>query len=213
MEKLDFKKADKTLYAPGIKPELVDVPEMLFIQVAGTGNPNTSPAYKSALEILYGLSYTIKMSKMDGSQPAGYFEYVVPPLEGLWWTPDGGAVDYTHKEEFCWISMIRQPDFVTGSVLERAKEKLGRKKPELDFSGTRLVRWTEGFCAQVMHRGPYDDEPATLERLEAFVAASGCVPDYTAMRRHHEIYLGDPRKTAPEKLKTVLRIPVARLNE
>lgn len=163
------------------------------------------------MELLYGLSYSIKMSKMDGSQPAGYFEYVVPPLEGLWWMADGCAVDYSRKEDFQWISMIRQPDFVTESVFEQAKEKLHRKKPELDLSKARLVRWEEGLCAQVMHHGPYDDEPETLLRLTRFIEENGYAADYTDARRHHEIYLGDPRKTAPEKLRTVLRLPVKKI--
>lgn len=210
-EKMNFKKTDKLFYMPGLKPSVVEVPEMLFIEVAGTGDPNTSAAYKNAMEILYGLSYGIKMSKMDGSQPEGYFEYVVPPLEGLWRMADGGAVDYSRKAEFEWISMIRQPSFVTEAVFEQAKEKLHRKKPELALSGARLTRRREGLCVQVMHRGPYDDEPATLQRLMQFMAENGFVPDYSDERRHHEIYLGDPRKTVPEKLRTVLRLPVRKI--
>ena len=213
MEKMDYKKAYKDLYLPKTKPALIQVPPMIFIQVQGSGNPNTSPLYKEAMEILYGLSYSIKMSKMDGSQPEGYFEYVVPPLEGLWWMKDGGTVDYHNKEDFCWISMIRQPEFVNAAVFEAAKEKLLKKKPGLNMDNTRLVEWTEGLCAQVMHLGPYDDEPQTLKRLNAFIETSGYVPDFSDMRRHHEIYLGDPRKTAPERLKTVLRLPVKAAGE
>lgn len=208
MDKLDYKKMQKSLYMPKTTPSFVDVPEMTFIQVKGKGNPNTSQEYKDALEILYGLSYSIKMSKMDGSQPDGYFEYVVPPLEGLWWMESVDGVDYTRKEDFCWISMIRQPEFVIDSVFENAKEKLLRKKPGIDFSNTILVKWTEGVCAQVMHLGSYDDEPATIDSLNRFIEDNGYKTDYSENRKHHEIYLGDPRKTIPEKLRTVLRLPV-----
>ncbi len=196
---------------PNTEPAFIEVPEMLFIQVEGNGNPNTCQAYKEAIEILYGISYSIKMSKMDGSQPKDYFEYVVPPLEGLWWMNDGNEVDFTRKDNFCWISMIRQPEFVTEAVFETAKEKLQKKKPELDFSGTRLVRLTEGLCCQVMHLGPYDNEPATLSRLEKFIAVNGYEIDISEVRRHHEIYLSDPRRTAPKRLKTVLRLPVKKI--
>lgn len=211
MEKWDYKKTDKDLYLPKKTPAFLEVPEMTFIQAVGRGNPNVCQEYKDALEILYGLSYSIKMSKMDGSQPEGYYEYVVPPLEGLWWMREEDGVDFTRKDGFYWISMIRQPEFVTEAVFEEAKQKLLKKKPELNFDRTRLVRWTEGLCCQVMHTGSYDDEPATLSRLEQFIAENGCVPDYTESRKHHEIYLGDPRRTAPERLRTVLRLPVKKV--
>lgn len=211
-EKLDYKKAFKELYMPGEKPAIVDVPEMLFIAVDGKGDPNTGEEYKTALEILYGLSYGIKMSKMGGNAPEGYFEYVVPPLEGLWWTegePFDG-VNVKDKSKFFWTSMIRQPEFVTEQVFADAKATLKKKKPELDLRAARLLRMTEGLCAQVMHHGPYDDEPATIERLEAFIRESGYRTDLTDTRLHHELYLGDPRRTAPEKLRTVIRHPIAR---
>lgn len=208
-KKLDYKKAYKELYQPGKKPQMIDVPEMTFIQVEGKGNPNTSEDYKRAMEILYGLSFTIKMSKMSGKQPEGYFEYVVPPLEGLWWVEDEtfDGKNITDKDRFCWISMIRQPEFVTDKVFEWAKGELRKKKPELDFTGVRLVRFTEGLCGQVMHVGPYDDEPETIEKLEQYIKESGYVSDLSDTRRHHEIYLGDPRRTKPENLKTVIRHP------
>ena len=210
MDKIDYKKAEKHLYLPK-KPAIVDVPEMVFFAVDGAGDPNTSVSYAEALALLYGLSFTVKMSKMGGGMPAGYFDYVVPPLEGLWWTEtpgfDGRAP--ADKSAFHWTSLIRQPDFVTEEVFAWAKDALEKKKPELDTGRVRFLRWREGLCAHVLHTGPYDDEPGTLDRLEAFAAEEGYRPDHSETRRHHEIYLSDPRKTAPEKLRTVLRMPVA----
>ena len=210
LEKLDYKKEYRDLYLPKKKPSIVQVPEMIFIMVDGRGNPNTGQEYQQALEVLYGLSYGIKMSKMNGSQPEGYFEYVVPPLEGLWWVEntefDGKNV--TDKEKFCWTSMIRQPEFVTESVFEWAKEMLRHKKPQLDLSKVRLVKFTEGLCAQIMHVGPYDNEAASIGILETYIETEGYVQELNELRRHHEIYLGDPRKTKPENLKTVIRHPV-----
>lgn len=210
MASFDYKKEFPDLYRPKTTPVLIDVPAMPFIMVDGRGNPNTSEAYKAAMELLYGLSYSIKMSKMSGAQPEGYFEYVVLPLEGLWSVDDAdydgtGVID---KDRFCWTSMIRQPDFVTPAVFEQAKQALAKKKPELDLSAARLEVWREGLCAQVMHLGPYDDEPATIETLNAFIEASGYRNDLGGGRRHHEIYLGDPRRVRPERLKTVIRHPV-----
>lgn len=212
MDKIDYKKKEKHLYLPK-KPAVVDVPEMIFFTVEGRGDPNSAPAYRNALEILYGLSFTVKMSRMTGGQPEGYFEYVVPPLEGLWWTngplfEKGAPAD---KSQFQWISMIRQPEFVTREVFDWAKESLARKKPDLDLSGARYWRWREGLCAHVLHLGPYDSEPATVEVLEAFIAEQGYAPDLSEERRHHEIYLSDPRRTAPDKLRTVIRLPVRKI--
>ena len=212
---IDFKKTEKEFYQPKTAPGIIDVPEMTFIMVDGCGNPNTSAEYKNALEVLYGLSYSIKMSKMSnaskggGTQPDGYFEYVVPPLEGFWYHKDGGVItDISDKNSFCWTSLIRQPDFVTADVFEAAKLALSKKKPDLDLSLARLEKFSEGLCAQIMHIGPYDGEPATIAVLDKFIEESGYLPDFTNLRRHHEIYLGDPRKTAPEKLKTVIRYPI-----
>jgi hypothetical protein len=207
---LDFKKMQKELYQPKTMPSIIDVPEMTFIAVDGSGNPNTSVEYKSAVEVLYGLTYTIKMSKMSGSQPAGYFEYVVPPLEGLWWLNDGSEVWYSNKDKYCWTSMMRQPDFVTAEVFESAKAALAKKKPGLDLSKARFIRFAEGLCAQAMHIGSYDDEPRTNAAIVQYISDNGYVSDIRSTRRHHEIYLNDPCKTAPEKLKTVIRHPVAR---
>ena len=207
----DYKKEYKDLYMPKATPGIIDVPAMLYIMVDGKGDPNTSEAYKNAMEILYGLSYSIKMSKMSGTQPEGYFEYVVPPLEGLWWG-EGGYFDGTNvvdKNKLCWTSMIRQPEFVTQDVFEFAKQALNKKKPDLDLSPARFVSFTEGLCAQIMHIGSYDDEPATIKILERFINDAGYKTDISDFRKHHEIYLSDPRKTAPEKLKTVIRHPIA----
>jgi len=208
---IDFKKTEKYLYQPKATPSIIDVPEMTFITVSGKGNPNTSAEYKTALEILYGLSYSIKMSKMSGTLPEGYFEYVIPPLEGLWWMPDGEAMDFSDKDSFRWTSLIRQPDFVTQEVFEDAKKALARKKSELDTSKARLEVIIEGLCVQVMHIGSYDDEPATIATMEKYAADSGYEIDIDVTRRHHEICLSDPRKVAPEKLKTVIRHPIKKL--
>ena len=171
----DFKKEYKDLYLPKTKPELIDVPPMSFIAVAGTGNPNEeNGSYAGAMGLLYAFSYTIKMSKMGAWQPDGYFDYTVPPLEGLWWTSDE-AFDgqrILEKDALSWISLIRQPDFVTPEVFAWAAEQVAAKKPELDLRRARLVRFAEGPCAQIMHKGPYDDEPATIAQMEEFVTAS-----------------------------------------
>ena len=226
----DFKKEYKDLYLPKTKPELIDVPPMSFIAVAGTGNPNEeNGSYAGAMGLLYAFSYTIKMSKMGAWQPDGYFDYTVPPLEGLWWTSDE-AFDgqrILDKDALSWISLIRQPDFVTPEVFAWAAEQVAAKKPELDLRRARLVRFAEGPCAQIMHKGPYDDEPATVAALEEFVRTTGRAGDIAdppsaealmdaldadggvpSVRLHHEIYLGDPRRTKPENLRTVLRHPV-----
>lgn len=210
MEKLDYKKEYKDLYQPSIKPSVIDVPEMLFIAVNGQGDPNTCAEYKEAMEILYGLSFSIKMSKMSGTQPEGYFEYVVPPLEGLWHVDDIAfdGMNVTDKNRFKWISMIRQPEFVTESVFESAREALAKKKPHLDLSKARLMKMTEGLCVQIMHKGAYDDEPASIEKLKRFAAENGYAEDFSDGRYHHEIYLSDPRKCAPQRLRTVIRHPV-----
>lgn len=210
LKKVDFKKSDKALYQPGSKPVFVDVPEMTFLKVEGTGDPNTSDDYQKAVEALYSLSYTIKMSKKRNDCPPGFFDYVVPPLEGLWRIDDTGfdGKVITDKKGFHWISMIRQPDFVTEDVFEQAKKICGEKKPEVDLSKLRLIRFKEGLCAQVMHTGAYDNEPETVELLSRFVEKSGYTTDISDKRWHHEIYMSDPRKTSQEKMKTVIRHPV-----
>ncbi|MGC7869974.1 GyrI-like domain-containing protein [Desulfosporosinus sp. SYSU MS00001] len=217
--KFDYKKEYKDLYMPKQKPVLIDVPVMNFIMVDGAGDPNTSEEYQEALEILYGLSFAIKMSKMSGKQPAGYFEYVVPPLEGLWWFQDDSfdGTQLIDKSKFQWTSMIRQPEFVTEEVFDWAVSVLKQKKPKIDPTKARLVSLTEGLCVQMMHNGPYDSEPVTLGQMEQFLLDNGyrcAISDILPsgqIRRHHEIYLSDPRKTTPEKLRTVLRHPVKKI--
>jgi hypothetical protein len=202
---LDYRKTDKELYLPGTTPSVINVPRMTFIAVDGKGDPNTAAEYSEAVELLYGLSYTIKMSSKD------ILQYIVPPLEGFWSVDGefrGGGAAITDKSRFIWTMMVRQPDFVTAEVFETAKTALAKKKPNLDLSKARLETSTEGLCAQVMHIGPYDNEPATIAALEAFIIENGYDPDISGSRRHHEIYISDPRRTAPEKLKTVIRHPI-----
>lgn len=213
MDKLDYKKEYKDLYQPKCKPSVIDVPEMIFIAVDGAGDPNTSEEYKTAMEILYGLSFTIKMSKMNGTQPEGYFEYVVPPLEGLWYVDgvDFDGLNVTDKSKFRWVSMIRQPEFVTEEVFAAAKAALQKKRKELDLSRARLMRLTEGLCVQIMHKGSYDNERESIEAMRRCIAENGFSEDFSADRLHHEIYLSDPRRCAPEKLRTVIRHPVKKV--
>lgn len=210
--KFDYKKEYKDLYMPKTMPSIIDVPKMTFIMVDGKGNPNTCVAYQNAMEVLYGLSYTIKMSKMNGTQPDGYFEYVVPPLEGLWWFDGGNIFNGTSildKDQFCWTATIRQPEFVNSEVFEDAKNVLIVKKPKLDLTKARLECFTEGLCVQIMHIGPYDDESSAIQIMEDFIIQNGYKNDISKTRKHHEIYLSDPRKIAPERLKTVIRHPIA----
>ncbi|WP_286908159.1 MULTISPECIES: GyrI-like domain-containing protein [Clostridium] len=212
--KLDYKKEFKDLYLPKNEPMVVDVPEMNFIMVDGKGNPNDEEGeYKSAVEILYALSYAIKMSKKGSYNIEGYFEYVVPPLEGLWWV-ENDEMDFTKKDKFEWTSMIRQPEFVTKEVFEWACSEVLRKKPDLNVSKARLQSFREGLCVQIMHIGSYDDEPKTVEKLDKYVEdnnlinAISTINEQGIIKRHHEIYLSDPRKTSLDKLKTVIRHPV-----
>ncbi len=205
----DFKKTDKHLYGASRRPEIFDVPEMVFVAVDGRGDPNTSPRYAAALAALYAVAYTVKMSKMTAVQPAGYFDFVVPPLEGLW-TSDAGpyVTGVTDKASFVWTAMIRLPEFVTDEVFGQVLTQVAAKKPEVDTSVARRWVHSEGLCAQILHTGPYDDEPATVHTLESFVTESGHRTDLAGGRRHHEIYLADPRRTAPEKLRTIIRVPI-----
>ena len=208
MAPMDIKKEEKQLYQPKSAPVLIDVPEIPFIMINGKGNPNNPDGeYTRAVELLYGLSYTIKMSKMGTEKLEGYFDFVVPPLEGLWSLPDGKPAGHLRKEALIWISMIRVPAFVTPSVFEWACNNL-REKKELDASAVRLERFTEGLCVHCMHVGPFDDEPATIEKIERFIVGQGLANDISDLRHHHEIYLSDPRKGDPAKTKTIIRIPV-----
>ncbi len=209
-DKFDYKKEYKDLYLPPKKPMVIEVPEMTFIAVDGQGDPNTCPAYRNALEMLYGLSWTIKMSKMGGEKPPGYFEYVVPPLEGLWWVDDTLFNGFNIKEKgrFCWTSMIRQPEFVNMETLEWACKRLSAKKMGLDLAAARLWTFQEGLCVQMMHIGSYDEEADSIQLLERFTEEAGYTIDISSKRRHHEIYLSDPRKCQKQNLKTVIRQPI-----
>lgn len=204
----DFKKEYKEFYMPKGKPEIVTVPKMNYIAVRGKGNPNVEDGeYKKSIELLYGIAYTIKMSKKGDHKIEGYFDYVVPPLEGFWWQKNLDGIDYGHKENFQWISVIRLPDFVTKADFDWAIEEATRKK-KMDFSKVEFLEIEEGLCVQCMHSGSYDDEPATVAAMDKFIADNGYENDISETRRHHEIYLSDARKVAPDKLKTVIRHPI-----
>lgn len=204
----DFKKEYKEFYMPGGTPALVTVPPMNYIAVRGRGDPNREDgAYEQAIGLLYGIAFTLKMSKKSDHRIEGYFDYVVPPLEGFWWQEGVAGIDYAHKEDFRWISVIRLPDFVTEADFDWAIEEATRKK-KTDYSKVELLSYDEGLCVQCLHIGPYDDEPATVERMHRFMSEQGYALDITDQRLHHEIYLSDARKVAPEKLRTVIRHPV-----
>lgn len=206
----DYKKEYKEFYQPPKKPVIVTIPAMNFVAVRGKGDPNDPEGdYKTAISLLYGSAYTIKMSYKGDHKIEGFFEYVVPPLEGLWQQPDVNGVDFAHKESFEWVSMIRLPEFVTQEVFDWAKEEATRKK-KMDFSRTEFFHYEEGLCVQCMHIGSYNDEPETLRQMDEFAAGQGYAVDFSD-RRHHEIYLSDPNKTAPEKCKTVLRHPIRKI--
>jgi len=206
----DFKKEYKEFYLPKNKPEIITVPPMNYVAVRGQGDPNEEGgAYKQAIAILYAVAYTLKMSKMGEHRIEGYFDFVVPPLEGFWRQEGITGVDYANKAAFHWISVLRLPDFVTAEELRWAADEANRKKG-LDCAAAEYLTVDEGLCVQMLHVGPYDDEPASLERMDAFVREQGCENDLSGTRLHHEIYLSDPRKTAPEKRRTVLRHPIRR---
>lgn len=208
MEKFDYKKEYKEFYLPKNKPELIDVPAMNFIAARGKGDPNEEDGeYKAALGLLYAIAFTIKMSNKGNHKIEGFFDYVVPPLEGFWWQDGVDGVDYTHKEDYQWISLIRLPDFVTKTDFDWAVEEATRKK-QADFSRVEFYSYTEGMCVQCMHIGPYDEEPATVQAMEDYAHAMGYEIDISETRFHHEIYLSDARRCSPEKLKTVIRHPV-----
>jgi len=209
MVELDYKKQYQDLYQPKNKPMLIKVPPINFIMMDGKGDPQ-GQEYQNAIAALYALSFTIKMSKMSGSQPEGYFEYVVPPLEGLW-DCDDGQFSLERRDHWVWTSMIRQPEFVTAEVFRWACQEVCAKKPEVDVSRARFEIYDEGLCVQMMHIGPYADEPASIAQIAEFITKNQLRDMCGGTRQHHEIYVSDPRKTAPEKLKTVLRHPVERI--
>ena len=206
----DYKKEYKEFYLPPKKPGIVTVPAMHFLAVRGQGDPNEEGgAYKQALKLLYAVAFTIKMSKLGKHKLEGYFDYVVPPLEGLWWQEGIHGVDYSRKADFQWISLIRLPEFVTEAVFHWAIQEATEKK-QRDFSKVEFFSWEEGLCVQCMHIGPYDDEPATVTAMEEYARAQGYEPDFSQGRFHHEIYLSDVRRCQSEKLKTVIRQPIKR---
>lgn len=204
----DFRKEYKEFYMPKNKPSILTVPPMNYIGVRGHGDPNQEGGeYEQAIRLLYGIAFTIKMSKKGNHQMKRYFDYVVPPLEGFWCQDGISGVDYAHKEDFNWISVIRLPDFVTKADFDWAVEEAAKKKKQ-DFSKVEFLNYDEGLCVQCMHIGSYDDEPATVQTMHEYMEAQGYDLDITDQRLHHEIYLSDARKVIPEKLKTVIRHPI-----
>ena len=206
----DFKKEYKEFYMPKNKPEIVTVPQANYIAVRGKGNPNEiDGAYQKAISILYAVAYTLKMSYKTEHKIEGFFEYVVPPLEGFWWQDNVDGIDYADKAAFNWISVIRLPEFVTQKDFEWAVETASEKK-KLDCSSSEFLTVDEGLCVQIMHIGAFDDEPQTVALMDEYIAQNGYENDITESRLHHEIYLSDARKVAPEKWKTVIRHPIKR---
>lgn len=204
----DFKKEYKEFYLPKKKPEIVTVPKMNYIAVKGCGDPNKEDGeYKNSISILYALAFTIKMSKLTDYRIEGYFDYVVPPLEGFWWQQGVMQIDYSRKDAFQWISVIRLPDFVSEKDFNWAKQQVKTKKG-IDCSNAQFLTIEEGLCVQIMHIGSYDDEPDTITLMDKFIKENGYINDFSNTRMHHEIYLSDARRVAPEKLKTVIRHPI-----
>ena len=207
----DFKKEYKEFYLPAATPQLVDVPNMNFIAVRGSGDPNEEGgAYQQALGVLYALAYTIKMSYKGEHKIQGFFLFFVPPLEGFWWQDGVAGVDYADKSGFHWISVIRLPDFATEADFQWAKVEAKRKK-KLDCSAAEFLTLREGLCVQIMHLGSYDSEPASVALMDEYLKKNGYQNDLSDRRLHHEIYLSDPRKSSPEKWKTVIRHPIKKL--
>jgi len=207
----DYKKEYKEFYMPKNRPSIVEVPKMNYIAVRGKGDPNTENSeYKASLSLLYGIAFTIKMSKKTSHRIEGYFDYVVPPPEGFWWQNGAAGIDYAHKENFQFISVIRLPDFVTKADFDWAVAEATAKK-KTDFSKVEFLSVEEGICVQCMHIGPYDDEPATVARMHSYMEEQGYTLDISETRLHHEIYLSDARRVAPEKLKTVVRHPIKKM--
>ena len=204
----DLKKEYKEYYLPKNKPEIITVPRANYIAVKGKGDPNEeNGAYQQALGVLYAVAYTLKMSYKTDHRIDGFVEYVVPPLEGFWWQDNVDGVDYADKSAFHWISVIRLPDFITKTDFEWAVETASKKK-KLDCSSAEFMTIEEGLCVQIMHLGAFDDEPATVALMDAYLEQNGYVNDMSQDRLHHEIYLSDARKVAPEKWKTVIRHPI-----
>ena len=209
----DFKKEYREFYLPATKPEIIDVPSANYLAVRGKGDPNQPDGdYQKVLAVLYALAYTLKMSYKTDYRIEGFFDYVVPPLEGFWWQEGVKGVNYGDKSSFCWISVIRLPDFITVRDFEWARETATRKK-KLDCSKAEFLTVDEGLCVQIMHIGSYDDEPASVALMDQYLAENGYENDLSDARRHHEIYLSDARKTEPAKLKTVIRHPIKKIGQ
>ena len=207
----DFKKEYKEFYMPKNKPEIVTVPKANYIAVRGKGDPNeVGGAYQQAISVLYAVAYTLKMSYKTDHKIEGFYEYVVPPLEGFWWQDGKDGIDYTDKASFNWISVIRLPEFITQKDFEWAVETATKKK-KLDCSSAELMTIDEGLCVQIMHLGSFDDEPATIALIDEYIEKNGYVNDITKTRLHHEIYLSDARRVVPEKWKTVIRHPIKKI--
>ena len=209
----DYKKEYKEFYLPKTAPEIISVPKMNYIAVHGTGDPNEEGGdYQTAIGLLYGIAYTIRMAKKGGHEIEGWFDYVVPPLEGFWSQRGIQGVDYSRKEDFRWTSVIRLPDFVKEADFRWALSEAAEKKHQ-DFSHVEFLTLKEGLTVQCMHIGSYDDEPATVELMHSYIEQKGYVPDFSDTRLHHEIYLSDPRRVAPQKRKTVIRHPIRKQEE
>ena len=204
----DFKKEYKEFYMPKNRPEIVTVPKAKYIAVRGNGDPNEEGgAYQQAIGILYAVAYTLKMSYKTDYKIAGFFEYVVPPLEGFWWQEGIEGVDYSNKNTFHWISVIRLPDFITKENFDWAVETALKKK-KLDCSSAEFLTIDEGLCVQIMHLGSFDSEPDTVALMDDYLEKNGYENDFSKARLHHEIYMSDARKVPPEKWKTVIRHPI-----
>lgn len=207
---VDLKKKYRDCYQPGREPELIELREAHYIAVRGKGDPNDPEGdYQRTLGILYAVAYTLRMSRRNGYDIPDYYEYIVPPLEGFWWQEGVRGMDYAHKEELCWISVLRLPEFVTREAFDWAVGEASRKK-KIDCSRAEFLSLEEGLCVQAMHIGPYDTEPETVARMDAWLADNGYEDDFSPERLHHEIYLSDPRRTPPEKRRTVIRHPIRR---
>ena len=206
----DFKKEYREFYMPKNKPEIVNVPKANYIAVRGRGDPNAEGGeYQSAIGVLYAIAYTLKMSYKTDYRIEGFYDYVVPPLEGFWWQEGVDGIDYGDKSTFCWISVIRLPDFITKKDFDWAVETAAKKK-KLDCSKAELLTIDEGLCVQILHTGPFDNEPETVAGMNRYIAENGYENDFSDTRIHHEIYLSDARRVAPEKWKTVIRHPIKR---
>ncbi len=204
----DFKKEYKEFYMPKAQPKIVMVPKANYIAARGKGNPNEeNGAYQQAIGILYAIAYTLKMSYKTDRKIEGFFEYVVPPLEGFWRQDHVDGVDYSKKSAFNWISVIRLPDFISQKDFEWAVETAGKKK-HIDCSSAEFLTVDEGLCVQIMHLGAFDDEPRSVAIMDKFLEDNGYINDINDQRLHHEIYMSDARKVPVEKWKTVIRHPI-----